>query len=139
MTVEAFMDTNVLLYAASQRTAETRKKARAAELIDTVSFATSAQVLAEFYTIATCKGEPPMTPAEALEWIDAITLNPCVPVDVDIVVRGIELSVRYQTSYWDGAIVAAAEMQGATTLYSEDLSDGQMYGTVRVVNPFKSL
>jgi len=28
---------------------------------------------------------------------------------------------------------------GAELLYSEDLSDGQTYGTVRVANPFKNL
>jgi predicted nucleic acid-binding protein len=31
----------------------------------------------------------------------------------------------------------AAERLGATTLYSEDLSDGQTYGRVTVVNPFR--
>ena len=39
-------------------------------------------------------------------------------------------------SYWDGAIVAAAEVLEAPVLYSEDLSHGQRYGTVRVVNAF---
>jgi predicted nucleic acid-binding protein len=48
-----------------------------------------------------------------------------------------EVSQRYRISYWDGAIVAAAEALGARTLYSEDLSDGQRYGPVRVENPFR--
>jgi predicted nucleic acid-binding protein len=39
-------------------------------------------------------------------------------------------------SYWDAAILAAPEALGAQTLFSEDLSDGQQYGGVRVVNPF---
>ncbi len=39
-------------------------------------------------------------------------------------------------SYWDGAIIAAAQRLEAATLYSEDLNDGQVYGTVRVVNPY---
>lgn len=38
--------------------------------------------------------------------------------------------------YWDGAIVAAAEVLEADTLYTEDLNDGQLYGRVRAVNPF---
>jgi len=53
-----------------------------------------------------------------------------------LIVAGIEHSLRYGISYWDGAIVAAAEALGAPTLYSEDLSDGQRYGGVRVVDPF---
>lgn len=39
-------------------------------------------------------------------------------------------------SYGDGAIVAAAEVLEANTLYTEDLNHGQLYGRVRVVNPF---
>lgn len=34
------------------------------------------------------------------------------------------------------AILAAAESMGAATVYSEDLNDGQLYGPLRVVNPF---
>ena len=45
-------------------------------------------------------------------------------------------SSRYMISYWDAAILAAPEALGAQTLFSEDLSDGQQYGGVRVVNPF---
>jgi predicted nucleic acid-binding protein len=48
----------------------------------------------------------------------------------------IELSWRYRISYWDGAILAAAERLGAEIVYTEDLSHGQTYGPVRVVNPF---
>ncbi len=33
-------------------------------------------------------------------------------------------------------VYAAAEAMGARTLYSEDLNSGQLYGDVRVVNPF---
>ncbi len=44
--------------------------------------------------------------------------------------------MRYTISYWDAAIVAAAEALGAHTVYSEDFNDEQHYGRVRVVNPF---
>jgi predicted nucleic acid-binding protein len=48
----------------------------------------------------------------------------------------IEKSERFEISYWDAAILAAAEALGAETVYSEDLNAGQRYGRVRVVNPF---
>ncbi|MGH9483108.1 MAG: hypothetical protein ACRD1L_13550 [Terriglobales bacterium] len=44
--------------------------------------------------------------------------------------------MRYAVSYWDAAILAAAEALGAHTVYSEDLNHGQRYGQVRVLNPF---
>jgi predicted nucleic acid-binding protein len=47
----------------------------------------------------------------------------------------IEQSERFAISYWGAAILAAAEAPGADTVYSEDLSNGQRYGHVRVTNP----
>jgi predicted nucleic acid-binding protein len=48
----------------------------------------------------------------------------------------IGLSARYQVSYWDAAILAAAEELGASVVYSEDFSHDRSYGSIRVVNPF---
>jgi predicted nucleic acid-binding protein len=39
--------------------------------------------------------------------------------------------------YWDSLIVAAARRAGCPEALSEDLSDGQDYGGVIVVNPFR--
>ena len=46
---------------------------------------------------------------------------------------------RYQLSYWDSLIVAAARDAGCTEIHSEDLNHGQNYGGVVVVNPFRSM
>jgi predicted nucleic acid-binding protein len=48
----------------------------------------------------------------------------------------LQLTERYQVSYWDAAIIAAALDLGCGSIYTEDLSDGQAYGGVKVVNPF---
>jgi predicted nucleic acid-binding protein len=48
----------------------------------------------------------------------------------------VALSQRFAISYWDAAILAAAEALGSHIVYSEDFNDGQQYGQVRVVNPF---
>ncbi|WP_245435947.1 hypothetical protein [Mesorhizobium tamadayense] len=45
---------------------------------------------------------------------------------------------HYEISYWDGAIIAAAERLGVKTLYTEDLNHGQAYGSVVAINPFRS-
>jgi predicted nucleic acid-binding protein len=49
--------------------------------------------------------------------------------------RAIDLESRYDISFWDALIVQAAEQTGASILYSEDLSHGQAYGSVEVVDP----
>ncbi len=46
---------------------------------------------------------------------------------------------RFQTSYWDSAILAAAKQLGCHTVYSEDLNDQQNYDGVTVVNPFRQI
>jgi predicted nucleic acid-binding protein len=43
---------------------------------------------------------------------------------------------KYQISFWDALIVHAAQLSRADVLYTEDLNDGQVFGTVRVANPF---
>ena len=136
MSVEAFLDTNVLVYAAAGRGAEERKRRRAVELIEAANWGLSVQVLQEFYVCVVRKIAKPMTPAEAMEWVRRLRAFPCVAIDADLVELGIETSVRHQICYWDGAVVAAAERLGAAILYSEDLNDGQVNGSVRVKNPF---
>jgi predicted nucleic acid-binding protein len=53
----------------------------------------------------------------------------------EAVIQALEIEVRYKTSFWDALILQAAEQSGSAILYSEDLSAGQSYGDVRVVNP----
>ncbi|MCI0550110.1 MAG: PIN domain-containing protein [Anaerolineae bacterium] len=137
MSVECFLDTNILVYAAAGRGTEEAKRRRALEIIENENFGISTQVLQEFYVTVVRKIDTPLSPEQALEWIEQFAYFPCLSIDVPIVKLGIEFSERYQISYWDGAILASAEALGATTLYSEDLNDGQFYNTVRLLNPFK--
>jgi len=133
--VDLFLDSNVLLYAAGGKVEAPDKHARAVEVL-MMEFGLSSQVLSEFYVNATRKGPAPLSPAVAQQWITHLARKPCQPVDASVVQAGIALSQRYQTSYWDGAILAAAKRLGATTVYSEDMNHGQDYDGVQVINPF---
>lgn len=135
---EVFLDTNILLYAALGRDHAGHRWERAREIALSEDYCTSGQVLAEFYNVSTRKGAPPLSPQKAREWVRVVAMKPCQPVTPDVVLAGIDHAHRYQLSYWDGAIIAAAERIGARVLYSEDLNHGQTYGSVRVVNPFLS-
>lgn len=132
---DLFLDTNVLLYAAGGRTQTPEKHAIAMEIL-TQEFAVSAQVLAEFYVNATRKGPSPMPPEIARQWVENLAKKPCQSIDASVVQSGIDHARRYQMSYWDGAIIAAAQRLGCSTLYTEDLNHGQLYDTVTVINPF---
>lgn len=136
MNASVFLDTNVLVYAALGRDTEEPKRQRALELIDSEDFGTSAQVLQEFFVTVVRKTAHPLSVAEALNWIEQWTAFPCQVIDHQLVRSAIERSQRYRISYWDAAILVAAEALGAHTVYSEDFTDGQRYGRVRVINPF---
>jgi predicted nucleic acid-binding protein len=52
--------------------------------------------------------------------------------------RALLLKERYQFSFWDCMIIASALETGCSTLFSEDLQDGQVIdGVLNVVNPFR--
>ena len=106
-------------------------------MIRDLDFGISAQVLAEFYVTATQKIAKRLSENEALQFIAQLVRLPVVAIDSDLVFEAITLKQQYSISYWDAAIIAAASRLGARTIYSEDLTHKQMYGSIRVVNPFR--
>ena len=136
MRAEVFCDSDILLYAASNAPEDAAKRATARRILALPGVGFSAQVLQEFYVNATRKQALRLSPDEALEILSSMRGFPILPVTDDLVFAAIAVKVRYQISYWDAAIIAAAEALGAHELYSEGMNDGQMYGSVRVVNPF---
>lgn len=136
MNAKVFFDTNVLVYAAVGTGKDESKRKRALDLIQSEDFGTSAQVLQEFFVTVVRKASRPLSAAQALEWIEQWAAFPCQPIDRELVQIAAGISERFTISYWDAAILAAAEALGSRIVYSEDLNDGQRYGELRVINPF---
>ncbi|MGF1657682.1 MAG: PIN domain-containing protein [Verrucomicrobiales bacterium] len=136
MSVEAFLDSNILLYAASKDPADVAKSTRAAELISDTHFGVSLQVAQEFYHNARIKARLAITPAQAEAILGLLLARPLVVTDAALFAKARSLCNRYQLRYWDAAILAAALRIRAPVLYSEDLNHGQHYDSVRVINPF---
>jgi predicted nucleic acid-binding protein len=139
MRIECFLDTNVLIYAAMGRLDEPRKFDVASALVDSKDFGLSGQVLAEFCVnaVAQGKGRTPLSETELDLWMGLLGDYPIQPVDTGLVQMGLAYSRRFRISYWDAALIAAAERLDAPILYTEDLNHNQLYGSVRVVNPFR--
>ena len=135
-----FVDTNVLLYAASREPEESRKRTRARALLAEPDLAVSVQVLQEFYRQATRPTRNDrLSQADAMRFLDPILLLRVQMLTVDLFRSGVWVSQRFGLSYWDGAIVAAARAVGCDVVYSEDMSARQDYDGLRVVNPFAGL
>ena len=131
-------DTNVLIYAVGTDPREAAKRTRAIEVLaDRDNLALSVQVLAEFYHQATHGSRPNrLSHDDAMGFIDSLAALPIQPVTTGVFRRATELSNRFGISYWDAAILEAAVALGCEAVYSEDMSDQQDYGGIRVINPF---
>jgi predicted nucleic acid-binding protein len=136
MNVEAFLDSNIPLYAASKDPKDAVKREKAAKLMIETRFGISLQVAQEFYHNARIKARLAISGEKAGRIIEMLLSRPCVVTDAALFAHARHLCERYQLPYWDAAIVAAARRQGAPVLYSGDLTHGQEFEGVRVVNPF---
>lgn len=137
MTATIFVDTNVLIYALDPADPKKQQAAQAwrTNLWDRQKGRVSFQVLQEFYAKVTQKW--PAAGAEArAEVRDLLAWRP-VLVDADLLERGWKIQDRYQLSFWDALIVAAAKSIACGYLLTEDLQAGQDLDGVVVVNPFR--
>jgi predicted nucleic acid-binding protein len=138
MSGRDFLDTNILLYAYSR--VEPRKQKIAGDLLKKALLGESlisAQVLGEFASALMHKISPRNTPDEVKRILDALAPIPLIVPDGELVRRAVEAHATYGIHFYDGMIVAAAERAGSEKIWSEDLSPGQTYFGVAVVNPFQ--
>jgi predicted nucleic acid-binding protein len=136
MTAPVFVDSNIFLYAVDDADPRKQRLARdwRAELWKSRRGRISFQVLNEFYVNAV-RLKPAAHDDARAEVRDLLAWNP-VLVDAALIERGWRLQDRYQLSYWDSLIVAAAKTASCGFLLTEDLQDGQKFDGVEVVNPF---
>jgi len=138
MNAGIFLDSNILIYA---HDADEGEKYRLADRwvqdfwvkgsLPTISI----QVLQEFYTVMERKSGHAHIYREVVEHY--LKFWPVVENTRDLLSTALENQQRYQLSFWDANVVAAAQLSGAKELWTEDLNDGQDYGGVRAMNPFK--
>lgn len=126
-----FVDSNVILYLLSGDVA----KADRAEAILDAGGIISVQVLNEVTSV--CLRKLKMT----WEEVDAVLLAvkaacDVVPLTLESHEQAVQISKRYQLSFYDAHICAAAILSGAKLLLSEDMQDGLKIDALVVKNPF---
>jgi predicted nucleic acid-binding protein len=136
LSAEVFLDSNVLLYACSNAPADAVKRQRAEDLILNTRFGLSTQVFQEFIANALRKRELGISEVAIDATLTLGTWVPVIPLTLEIVMIGVGIRRRYQVSHWDASIIAAAQALGCKTLYTEDLTHGQDFDGLRVLNPF---
>ena len=140
MTATIFVDTNVLVY--RRDSAQGEKQAQAEAWMERLWAARSGrlsyQVLQEYYVTVTSKLKPGLDAESARNDVRSLLAWHPVTVDAGVVEAAWVIQDRYQLSWWDALIVAAAQVANCRFLLTEDLQEGQELGEVRVVSPFNT-
>jgi predicted nucleic acid-binding protein len=138
MTALVFVDSNVLIYAVDEGNPKKHEAAKLwrAELWKSRCGRVSFQVLQEFYANVTRKCPPARDQVQA-EIHNLLSWRP-VSIDAEILESSWKIQERYQLSFWDSLIVAAAKGASCRYLLTEDMQADQDLGGVLVVNPFRS-
>jgi predicted nucleic acid-binding protein len=126
-----FFDTNVIVYLTS---AEEAKADRSEDLVRAGGIV-SVQVLNEFVSVALKDARRPWSVMRQV--LDAVHLNcSVVPIDLEVHERALRYLDRYRLHIHDANIVAAAVLSGCTTLWSEDMKNGQVIDGLTIRNPY---
>jgi predicted nucleic acid-binding protein len=133
-----FLDTNILLYAHDRSAG--RKHEVAKGLVEACwgnqKGCLSVQVLQEFYVNLTRKIAHPLDHRSARQLVEALAHWRLHTPGSEDLLAAIDLHQTYRVSFWDAMVLQSAVYLGCRTMISEDLSAGQTYNGVKVVNPF---
>jgi predicted nucleic acid-binding protein len=134
-----FVDSTTLLYPLdpTQRLKRASCVAWLKSLRETNRLTISPQVLNESYWVVQRK--PSFAPvrrairahlADYAAWVTA-------PLDRDSLSEAWRIEDRYGVRFWDALLLASANAARCSHFLSEDLNDGQAYGAVVAINPFR--
>jgi len=130
-------DTNILIYSVDLRDLAKHNLARTlvrrCGLLDGVL---SIQCLTEFYRATTRKKilSTGLAFDVVLETREAFDI---VSPDENDLLRAMQSHSVYGTQFFDALMLATLERGGCTTVFSEDFSHRQTFGTLTILNPFK--
>jgi predicted nucleic acid-binding protein len=140
MSAKFFLDTNIFIYSLGGTPASKARRAvqLVREAIDSRNGIISYQVAQEFFNVAFRRFAPPMTVAEAEQYLASV-FRPMLAVQSSqaLLADGLRLHERYRLSWYDSLIIAAALEAECGVLYSEDMHHGQKFGHLRIDNPFR--
>jgi predicted nucleic acid-binding protein len=141
--VAALVDTNVLIYSYDARFPEKRRLATALlrRGIAEDNVRVPHQALVEFVSVATRRlpsGGSLLSVEESRREAEEILPESTVLYPTDSNVRtALRGAAAYNLSWFDAHLWAYAEYYGLDDLLSEDFEHGRLYGSVRVINPFR--
>jgi predicted nucleic acid-binding protein len=135
-----FVDTNVLVYARDDTDPAKHEKARAwmERLWTSATGRISVQVLEEYYVTVTRKLRPGLPREEARADVRDLAAWRPVRIDEGLLDAAWRVEDRYELSFWDSLIVAAAQAAGCSAVLTEDLQHDLEIDGLRIADPFRT-
>ena len=133
------LDTNVIVYACDP--GEPVKRDQAGKVLRHLEQAGYARLsvpcLSEFASATMRRLRPPLTPAEAAQQVERLTLSfPVYDLTPMIVLEALRGVREHRLSYYDAQVWATARLNQVPIIFSEDFNTNALLEGVRFVNPF---
>jgi predicted nucleic acid-binding protein len=137
MSDRVFLDSNIIVYSYSNTEIDKQEAAR--KILSESNSFISTQVLQELCNIITRKFK--FSYQQASVAVKESRQNNNLHINTEsTILQACQIAEKYGFSFYDSMIVSAAIESNCTTLYSEDLQDGQIIEEkVTVKNPFKDI
>lgn len=133
----AFVDTNILVYAADESEGAGRKRKIARELLRAPNLQISVQVLNEFIASARNPGKLDLSRESENDWLKGWFAMSIADLTPALFLEAVRIHCEYQLSHWDSLIVATALSLNCPVLYSEDMQHGRIIEGLEIINPFR--
>ena len=135
MQGRAFLDTNIIIYFFS--TQDEIKRKRAYEILNNYDCVSSTQVMNESCNVWLKKFA--MSAERIHGFLDSVEMvcEEVLPIHREAIDSALSLKESYGFSYYDCLMLASALEGDCTTIFTEDMSDGQIINeTLKIENPF---
>jgi predicted nucleic acid-binding protein len=133
----AFVDSNVLVYAADESPGSSRKREIARKLLRTPDLRISVQVLSEFVASARNPGKLDLSREAENDWLTAWLALSVADLTPALFLEAVRIHRAHQLSHWDSLILATALSLNCPVLYSEDMQHGRVIEGLKILKPFR--
>jgi len=136
MSVNVFLDTNIIIYLYSKF--EINKRNIAYDLVNNSNCFISTQTMNESCNIWYKKYN--LNKIEISKYLTEIeaVCDRIMPINRETINLALDLKEKYNYSYYDCLILASAIEANCDILFSEDMTNGQIINNIlKIVNPFK--
>lgn len=134
---KVFLDTNILLYSCDATDSDKQRISRRIvhNSIERRNTWISYQVLGECANVMIRKLH--MERTNAIRILHYFNRLKRVDFNFEILTEALNAREAHQLSFWDSMITATALDADCDTLFSEDMSHGQLISNVQIINPFR--